>query len=106
MAKSDKLYSKSPKIERDDKGKVGIKKPSKADKEDMGLEDNAGADTKPSEMPIQVHQSYDEVISDMHNRHQSELKDMHKRHFAEMETIKSKLSGDDLINKVEKDEKE
>lgn len=93
MAKSDKLYAKSPKIEKDDKGKPGIKKPEKADAEDMGVSDNK------TEMPVDVHEQerqsmhkrheeelkslqegHHKAVGDMNSRHEKDLKEMHKRH--------------------------
>lgn len=86
MAKSDRMYSKSPKIEKDDKGKPGIKKPSEATKEDIGLSGNPspGAGTS---MPIDVHET---ERLDLGKRHVDELKDMHKRHAEDFEKMHSR----------------
>lgn len=86
MSKSDKLYSKSPKIEKDSEGKPGIKKPTEADAEDMGIggDDVEGNQTQ---MPVQVeqmHGRHSKEAKDMHARHEGEMKDMHKRHAKEM----------------------
>lgn len=86
MAKSDKLYSKSPKIEKDGDGKPGISKPKEADAEDMGI---GGDDTEgnQTQMPVQVeqmHKRHSTEIKDMHKRHQDETKDAHKRHEKEL----------------------
>lgn len=75
MAKSDKLYKDSPKIEKDGDGKPGIKKPSKADGENMGIEGNPQPGAGDG-MPVPV----DEKMEEMHGRHTREMKDMHKRH--------------------------
>lgn len=86
MGKSDKLYSKSPKIEKDGDGKPGIKRPTEADAEDMGV---GGDNTQGQQvqMPIQVEQMHDrhsKEVKDMHARHEGEHKDMNKRHIKEL----------------------
>lgn len=86
MSKSSKLYKDSPTVDRDEEGTVGIKKPSKADAEDEGLEGNPlpGAGDG---MPVQVeemHKRHIKEMSDMHKRHEDEHKDMHKRHQKEI----------------------
>lgn len=95
MAKSDKMYSKSPKLERNEKGDVGIKKPTQADGENMGVsgDDEQG---NPASMPIHPEQ-VDEMqkrhmkeMKDTHARHEGEIKDMHKRHHKEV----GKLTGE------------
>lgn len=107
MAKSDKLYNKSPKIERDsESGKVGIKKPTKADAEDMGIEGNElpGAGDG---MPVITHE---EAMDAMHDRHINEMKDMHKRHAKEVSEFMKKSiankedTGEEEINEVEKED--
>lgn len=93
MAKSDKLYSKSPSIERDsDSGKVGVKKPTKADGEDMGIEGPANPNNPDPAMPVQVHQTHEEAVQEMHSRHEQELKDMHKRHMSDVSALRDKLT--------------
>lgn len=87
MAKSDKMYEKSPKIEKDEKGKPGIKKPSKADAEGMGIE---GSPLKGAGdgMPVDIHEKermsmhkrHQEETQAMHDRHEKDLKEMHGRH--------------------------
>lgn len=86
MAKSDKMYKKSPKIEKDEKGKPTIKKPSEADAEDMGL-GKGGGEKGEGEMPIDVHE---QERLDMAKRHVTEMKDMHKRHSEEFEKMHSR----------------
>lgn len=90
MAKSEKLYSKSPELKRGEDGKVGISKPDAADKTDMGLEGNPLPQDSESDagMPVQVKQ-----VSDMHERHIQEMKDMHKRHQKEHEKLAADHSG-------------
>lgn len=93
MAKSDKMYKDTPKMERNKEGKMGVKKPS--EKEEKEAPENTGTDG------MEVH------VKDMHERHANELKDMHKRHEKEhkaiMEKHGAKESGEG--EKVEKGEK-
>jgi hypothetical protein len=104
-SKHDKLYSKSPSVKKDENGKPGVHKPSKADGESMGTEGNplpGGGDG----MPVQAHQHemndrHHKEMKSMHERHASEQHDMHKRHEDE-----HKKSGPAMIDKVEKDKKE
>lgn len=90
MAKSDKLYSDSPSLKRDkDSGEVGIKKPSEADAQNMGIEGSElpGAGDG---MPVQVeqmHGRHEKEFKDMHARHEAELKDTHKRHLKEAKAV-------------------
>lgn len=107
MAKSSKLYKGSPSLKRDEEsGKVqvkksedkpdgGIKDPTEADGEDMGIAgDNLTGDQ--AQMPVDVQQVGDTSkrhsteIKDMHKRHQDEMSDMHKRHLKEVKNIFSK----------------
>lgn len=83
--KSEKMYKDSPKIEKDEEGKPGIKKPTQADGENMGVEGNP-APGSDGEMPIDTH----EKMQDMVERHASELKDLHKRHGKEHEKLAGK----------------
>lgn len=90
MGKSDKLYSRSPKIERDGDGKVGIKKPAPADEVDMGLKGESDVEGNPEEMALSAeqmdntHSRHQKEMKDMHKRQEDETKDMHKRHSKEM----------------------
>jgi hypothetical protein len=111
MAKSEKLYKDSPRVERDkESGEVGITRPSEADAEDMGIDGNplpGGGDG----MPVQVEQMHDrhkKEMSDMHKRHEDEAKDMHKRHQKEVSKSMGKddeKTGEKKIEKV-KEKKE
>lgn len=83
MAKSAKLYSDSPKLKKDDTGKVGVEKPSEATKEDIGASGNPLPGTD-GEMP--VHTEHQEMME----RHASEIKDMHKRHGKEHDKLMEK----------------
>lgn len=104
MAKSDKMYSKSPKIEKDSEGKVGIKKPTEANAEDMGVSGNPlpGSDGK---MPIEIH----EKTQDMVERHAAEISDLHKRHAKEFKKLHGDKEEDKLAGTpgkaIEKDNK-
>lgn len=89
MTKSSKLYKDSPKIEKDEDGKPGIKKPSKADAEDMGTEGNplpGAGDGMPveDEQAEHMHDRHARETKDMHKRHEDEMKDMHKRHLKDI----------------------
>lgn len=100
MSKSDKMYSKSPKIEKDENGKASIKKPSEADAEDMAVEDN------PKEMPVDVQEI---ERHDMAKKHVQELKDMHKRHsddFEKMHGRHAMARGSELKDTPAKEVKE
>lgn len=116
MSKSDKMYAKSPKIEKDKDGKPGIKKPEKADAEDMGVSDNT------NEMPVDAHEQerqsmhkrheeelkslqdgHHKAVGDMNSRHEKDLKEMHKRHAGSTGT--EKTGGED-ISKTEETKKE
>lgn len=95
MARSDKLYDKSPKLARGEDDKVtvkkgGDKKPEKKERDDSGEPDGSPlpSDTK-----------------EMHERHLEEMKDMHKRHQKEVES-KSSASAGEGEKKTEKDKKE
>lgn len=101
MAKSDKLYSKSPKIEKDGDGKPGISKPTEADAEDMGIGgDNLQGDQ--DQMPVQVeqmHKRHSTEVKDMHKRHEDEAKDVHKRHQKELKkTMQPDSEGNESEN--------
>lgn len=93
MSKSGKLYSDSPSLKRDDKsGAVGVKKPSEADGENMGVE-GAPLEGAGDGMPVQaeqMHKRHETEMKDMHKRHEDEHKDMNKRHLKEHK----KLAGD------------
>lgn len=100
MSKSDKMYNKSPTINKDADGKPtkGISKPTQADAVDMGVAgDNAAGD--PSEMPVDV-KNMDDMnmrhateLKDMHSRHEKELHDTHKRHLKEATKSEDKKEG-------------
>lgn len=106
MAKSEKLYSKSPKLKRDEEsGKVGVEKPTEATKEDIGLEGNP-LEGAGEGMPIQAHEAHQDMVE----RHIAEFKDLHKRHEKEHEKLLKKHSAgeDDKLEgtpakKIEKD---
>ena len=85
MAKSSKLYKDSPTIEKDGEGRASIKKPSKADGEDMGTQGNPqeGAGDGVPVQTKEMHDRHMQEMKDMHERHEGEHKDMHKRHLKE-----------------------
>lgn len=93
MAKSDKMYKDTPSIKKDGDGKAAIKKPSDADKENMGLSGSPLPDSGSNDgMPIQVgemHDRHQKEMKDTHKRHEEEIKDMHKRHMKEHSKVAS-----------------
>lgn len=93
MSKHDKLYKDSPKIEKDGEGKASLKKPSKADGENMGIEgsplEGAGDGMPVDEKMDEMHGRHSREMKDMHKRHEDEHKDMNKRHMKEA----GKLAG-------------
>ena len=91
MARSDKLYDKSPKIERDGDGKVGIMKPTKADAVDAGIDG----------MKVPV-----EHLAEMYDRHSSEHRSMTRRHLKEVKGHFAKMSGKDMPEAADDIEKE
>ena len=106
LAKHSKLYKDSPSIEKDDDGKPGIKRPSKADAESMGTEGNpleGAGDGMPvgpdeNEDMANMHDRHARELKDTHKRHEDEVKDMHKRHAKEAK----KLSGGSSDKQEEK----
>lgn len=93
MAKSDKLYGESPKLERDDEsGKVEVKKPAKAEAEAEGQETEgmpAPARHAMDRMSMFMKHENEHAMSDygkggskaeMMARHTEEMKAMVKRH--------------------------
>lgn len=113
MSKSEKLYKNSPSLKRGEDGDVGIKKPSEADAENMGVAGDTN-ENSPGEMPINVHQAAErhdmhhkhvhehlqmhgrheqehmtgkEEKGNMHKKHETEMKDMHGRHQEEMKSL-------------------
>lgn len=85
MAKSAKLYSKSPSLKRGDDGEMGVHTPTEADGENMGAEGNPLPATEgQGQMPIQVHQSNER--HELHHKHVHEHLAVHKRHEAEHAT--------------------
>ena len=87
MAKSDKLYAKSPKMERDENGDMEVKKAS----DTTGDEANAGEDGSNAEMQGSADQ--DAERKSMHSRHEEELKAMHKRHQKDVEEMHGRHEG-------------
>src|ERR1051326_9594005 len=76
MSKANRMYKKSPKLGRNDKGNVEIQTPPNADPETMPEDAAAGpADATPP-MPSDE----DDDFADMQNRHLKDTADMHHRH--------------------------
>lgn len=90
MNRASKLYSHSPRMERDeDSGEMGIHRPIEADKQDMGLSGNPIQGT-PGEMPIEASQSHER--HEMHHKHIEEHHQVHRRHELEHATHKGEKS--------------
>ena len=68
MARSDKLYSDSPKMERGDDGKVAVRKKEGGSKE------------KPKSDMSNMHDRHARETSEAHKRHEDEIKALHARH--------------------------
>lgn len=84
MARSEKMYKSSPSIERDaETGKPGIKRPTKATSEDIGLEGNPLPEDTGGGMPINVHQK--SRLREARHRHITEHLAQIHRHDAEAE---------------------
>jgi len=104
MAKHTKLYDNSPKLGRSEEGEIEVKRAEKKteSKDGSSAEDDGEVkNTDPSEAERSaMHKRHEEELTSMHERHKKDLKEIHKRHAPKTET------GGELINKVEKDEKE
>ena len=119
-SRSERMYSDSPSLKRDeDSGKMAVKKPSeekkKADEAQSGTD---GADRGGADGDMMSRHAMDRLA--MHSKHEGEhhahkggdKKDMHKRHVSEMKAMHSSHekemggTGGEMIDKVEKDEKE
>lgn len=105
MARHEKMYGDSPRLERDkDSGKVEAKKPSKAEAVSTGTDGMAVSVRQASERREMHHRHVKEHL-DLHNRHQTEhahggealpalherheneYREMHKRHHAELKAL-------------------
>jgi hypothetical protein len=83
MSKSKKMYKDSPSIEKNEDGKPGIKKPTKADGEDMGTEGNP-LEGAGDGVPVDPHAA---ERAEMGDKHLQEHKDMNKRQEKEHEAM-------------------
>lgn len=86
MGKHDKLYDKSPKLERGEDGDMEVKKPEGSEKtvgedgssaQDDGEVSNMDAHDKER---ASMHKRHEEEQKAMHERHHKDMKEMHKRH--------------------------
>lgn len=89
--KSEKMYSKSPKLDRDEKGNVSITHPKETDVEQSGT---AGVSDNLKEQ---------HAMRDMHHRHEMEHMAMNRKH--EVEHAASK-GGDGMLEKHISEHKE
>ncbi len=71
-----RMYSDSPKLERDEDGNMKAKKPSDNDK--RGEKPSPQTDGEPDMEPSE--DARIQEIQDMHTRHETEMKAIHKRH--------------------------
>lgn len=111
MAKAEKMYAKPPVMERDEEGKLGVKKPSKADADQSGTEGMAlevhqaherhGMHHRHEMEHMAMHHGHEKEHaahdaakgsdkSKMHDKHETEIKEMHKRHHEEMKKMHKK----------------
>lgn len=111
MAKTGGLYEETPRMERDEKGKVGVKKAEKK------ADEHEGADSASSSLSVHErhvnerremkHRHINEHLAlhhkhevehshhkgdkaEMHMRHLSELKELHKKHEGETKSMHEK----------------
>lgn len=106
MSISKRMYSKTPRIEKDDEtGKPMVKKgPTKAEIDVARTEDGTKA-VMADGMPVNDRQM--DERKDMNKRHLQEIKDMNSRHEKESGgKYDTGKTGSEMINKVEKDKKE
>lgn len=110
MTRSSKLYKDSPRMERDEEGKVSIKKPSDKEKQsEMGDGEPVHEPKEHQGIPshsrhvmerMEMHRKHEHEHhahdhgghgekSEMHKRHHKEMGDMHKRHEKELKGEKS-----------------
>lgn len=101
-AKSKKMYANAPKVERDEKGNLGVVEPTKADAVQSGTDGVAIKVKQASDRAEAVHRHVSEYLS-MHHRHEAayasggdgaahleELTAMHKRHASEMKEMQKR----------------
>lgn len=82
MAKSDKLYSDSPKIERGEDGKHKVEKKAKHH-------------AKPKSDMANTHDRHQRELAEAHKRHEDEIKALHARHQKEAAAVEP-MSGTDV----------
>lgn len=103
--KHDKLYSKSPKLERGEDGDMKVKKADEPVKE--GTEKTEGADGSQAEDDGEVksmHKRHEDEHKALHESHQKALEDMHGRHHKDMKELHSRQqakTGSEEITKTE-----
>lgn len=127
MARSDKLYDRSPELKRGEDGKVDVKKAEKAEEAGEGTPHMEKHMRHAHERRDMKHRHIKEHMdmhhkhetehenhkegdkAEMHGRHHEELKNMHTRHEKEMKENHGrheKGTGGEKIEKIEKDKKE
>lgn len=117
VSKHSKMYSDSPKMERDDEtGKVVVKREKGeakgGKKEDMKEGAMGDAHARHAMDRLALHHKHENEHHahkggekhEMHERHHSEMKAMHRGH--EKEMASGEKTGGGMIEKVEKDGKE
>ena len=99
-ARQKALYGKSPKMERDEDGKMGVKTPDAGENEEAGTEGamHSGADHMTIAHAMERHamhgrHEHEHMMADakgdkdkkaMHAKHETEMHDMHARHEKEL----------------------
>lgn len=133
MARHERMYKDSPRLDRDEDGKMGIKKgPSEDEKKSSRTSDGTQGmeihERHASERREMKHRHIGEHLAMhhrhelehahhkhgskelLHERHERELKEMHGRHESEDKSMhdrhEKEETGGAMIKKVEKNEKE
>lgn len=101
---SKRLYKNSPKLESDENGKKVIRKPAPSEDSKTAARTNDGTEGEP------VHESHDKAVMDLHATHMKERLALHhkheKAHLELMQKSAKGADGEEMINKVENNEKE
>lgn len=91
MAKQGGLYDKSPKLERNEKGDVAVKKP---EKKEESKEEPSG--------PVTAHERHMAEMKDVHARQLKEYEDMYTRHQKDAGATNGSPNAGAPIKEVEK----
>lgn len=102
-SRSEKMYSKSPKIEKDADGKAKVTKGGEAEGGKEAAEVNSGTQNVQA---LDLHQKHAEARMDMHHKHEKEYLDMYNAQNKEIAGSPSDSSGKSQISKTEQDKGE